>query len=247
MDRGDFEMADLVTYEQAGRVARIRLDDGKANVMSAAMLGALDKAFDRAAQERAVVVLSGRDNVFSAGFDLKTLRGGTAEEVFAMLRGGADLALKILSFQTPVISVIAGSAYPMGAFLTVASDWRIGAEGDWQIGFNEVQIGIVPPRWSIQLARQRIAPAHLSRTTVIGEMFAPAQALAAGFLDEVAPRADLDAAVERAIERMLSADPAAHAAAKRLLRGDVIATMRQAIDEDITLAFAEQVCARRAA
>jgi len=240
-------MADLVSYAREGRVARIAMDDGKVNVMSAAMLGALHAAFDRAAAEKAVVVLSGRPGVFSAGFDLKTLMGGTAGDFYAMLRLGAELALKVLAFGTPVMSVIEGHAYPMGAFLTLASDWRIGTAGDWRIGLNEVQIGIPAPRFAIEVARQRLAPAYLSRTTVTGEMFAPAEALAAGFLDEVAQPQELEAAVERALSRLLSADAESHRITKARLRGPAIAAIRAAIDEDITMTYASEVCARRAA
>ena len=240
-------MADLVTYELAGRVARIRFDDGRLNVMSPAMLGALHAAFDRAAQARAVTVLSGRPDIFSAGFDLKTLRGGTAADFYTMLRLGSELTLKILDFLTPVISVIEGHAYPMGAFLTLASDWRIGAAGDWRIGLNEVQIGIPAPRFAVEVARQRLHPAYLSRTAVTGEMFGPDASLAAGFVDEVVPRDGLATAVEAAVQRMLNADPAGHRLTKTRLRGEAIATMRRVIDEDITMAYAEEVAALRAA
>lgn len=53
-------MAELVTYRRTGRTARIRMDDGKVNAMGVAMLSALHSSFDRAAEERAVVVLGGR-------------------------------------------------------------------------------------------------------------------------------------------------------------------------------------------
>ena len=85
-------MGERVTYEKAGRSARIRMDDGKANAMGLAMLSELHDAFDRAANERAVVVLSGRENIFSAGFDLKVFSGGDAGETRRMLRLGAAIA-----------------------------------------------------------------------------------------------------------------------------------------------------------
>ena len=50
------------------------MDDGKLNVMSLAMLGALHAAFDRATEAGANVLLRGRCGVFSAGFDLEGLR-----------------------------------------------------------------------------------------------------------------------------------------------------------------------------
>lgn len=240
-------MAELVTYEEDNRVARITMDDGKANVMSVAMLGALHTAFDRAARSRSVVVLRGRDEIFSAGFDLKTLMGGSAGDFFAMLRLGAELALKILSFRTPVLTVTTGHAYPMGAFLMLAADYRIGSEGTWKVGLNEVQIGIPVPRFAVEVARQRLAPAWLSRTTVTGEMFGPADARLAGFVDEIVPLAQVDGTVDAAVARLLSADPASHALTKQRLRQDVIATLRSVIDEDITMAYASEIMSLRAA
>ena len=97
-------MSQLVSYERVGRAARIRMDDGKVNAMSPTLLGELHGAFDRAAAEQAIVVLEGRDTVFSAGFDLKLIAKGPAQEIHTMLRLGGELALKILSFPTPVIT-----------------------------------------------------------------------------------------------------------------------------------------------
>lgn len=225
-------MAELVTYERTGRAARIRMDDGKVNVMSAQMLTALHGAFDRAAAEQAIVVLSGRDNIFSAGFDLKVFRTGDAEGGRTMVKLGAELALKLLSFPTPVISVAAGHAYPMGAFLMLSSDWRIGAEGDWRTGLNEVRIGLTVPRFALEIARQRLQPAYFSRTAMTGELFQPAEALTAGFLDELVPAANLEAAVDAAIARMESLDAASHTATKARARAAAIAAVRAAIDQD---------------
>ena len=241
-------MADLVTYEQADGVVHIHMDDGKVNVMSAAMLDALHVAFDRAATDgAAAVVLSGRSHVFSAGFDLKVLQGGAAAEVYAMLRAGAELALKILAFPAPVITVTEGHAYPMGAFLMLAADMRLGAEGDWRVGLNEVRIGIAPPRFAVEVARQRLVPAYFSRTAVTGEMFGPAEAKAAGFIDQLVARQGLPAAVKQAVETALSLHPASHRLAKQRARGEVIARMREVIDADITLDYAHEVVARRVA
>jgi enoyl-CoA hydratase len=240
-------MTDPVTYERSGRAARIRFDDGKVNVMSPAMLQGLHDAFDRAAEEGAVVVLAGRSNIFSAGFDLKVIRGSSADDLHTMLQLGAELALKILAFPTPVITVVEGSAFPMGAFLILASDWRVGVEGDWKIGLNEVQIGIPVPRFGLEVARQRLQPAYLSRTAMLGEMFGPAEALKAGFIDQLVPRTDLAAATETAIAALEAAHPPSHTTTKRRARAAAIAAMRAAIDEDITLAESQRAVASRAA
>ncbi len=240
-------MSQLVSYERIGRAARLRMDDGKVNAMSPALLGELHAAFDRAAAEQAIVVLEGRDTVFSAGFDLKLIATGSAQEIHTMLRLGGELALKILSFPTPVITVTRGHAYPMGAFLMLAADWRIGAEGDWRTGLNEVRIGMTVPGFALEVARQRLTPAWFSRTVMTGEMFGPQAAREAGFVDVVLPPAEVEPAIQAAIVRMEALDPASHTATKRAARAASITAMRAAIDAEQTLERAERSVARRAA
>jgi enoyl-CoA hydratase len=225
-------MSEPLSYERVGRSARIRMDDGKVNVMNVGMLSALHRAFDRAAAESAIVVLSGRETIFSAGFDVKVFSAGDAEGSRTMVRLGAELALKVLAFPTPVITVATGHAYPMGAFLMLAADWRIGSEGEWRTGLNEVQIGLTVPLFALEVARQRLIPAYFSRTAVTGEMYGPEEARTAGFLDQVVSRADLAAAVDAAVERMGQLDFAAHAATKRRARAGAIAAVRAAIDDE---------------
>ena len=66
-------MQSPVTYRLDDRVATIALDDGRMNALSLDVFSALGLALDRAEADRAVVVLTGRPGVFSAGFDLRVL------------------------------------------------------------------------------------------------------------------------------------------------------------------------------
>ena len=79
-------MTELATYELEGRIATIVMDDGKVNAFSVPMLQAVHAAFDRAERDGAVVVLSGREGYFSAGFDLKVFGGGDPEQVLEIAR-----------------------------------------------------------------------------------------------------------------------------------------------------------------
>jgi enoyl-CoA hydratase len=236
-----------VTYSCNGTISRIVMDDGKANVMSVAMLKALHAAFDEAERDKTVAVLSATGRHFSGGFDLNVFAKGAADEQYEMVKAGAQLALRILSFPRPVVTACHGNAYPMGAFLIMASDYRLAAEGDYRIGMNEVAIGITPPRWAIEVARQRLTPAYLSRTVVTGEMFRPAEALAAGFFDRLVPAADLARSTNEAALAISRINVANHAVAKQRLRGEAIAKIRRVIDEDITPQYGEDRVASRAA
>jgi enoyl-CoA hydratase len=229
-------MRDLVSYRKTDAVAQLDMDDGKVNVMSTQMLGELLSAFDRAEQDGAVVLLtSSRQGIFSAGFDTKILRGGDAQRIYDMVRLGAELAARVLSFPLPVVVACNGHAFPMGAFLMLAADSRVGAEGPFKIGMNEVAIGIPVPSFALELGRLRMAPAYLQRTALTGEMFAPQDAMAAGFLDTVVPAEALMGVAQSIASSLSKIDFPAHASTKRRLRRTAAAAVRAAIDSEITL------------
>ncbi len=71
---------------------------GKVDAMSIPMLETLHGAFERADRDGAVVVLTGREGIFSAGFDLKVFPQGR-EPTVRMLRLGATLSASMSSFQ----------------------------------------------------------------------------------------------------------------------------------------------------
>jgi enoyl-CoA hydratase len=223
-------MGALVSYRLDDSVATITMDDGKVNVLSLAMLAELSAALDRAEADRAVVVLTGRPGVFSAGFDLPVLQGGTAAA--DMLRAGFDLAARLLAFPTPVLVACPGHAVAMGVFLVLCGDYRIGASGSYKLTANEVAIGLTMPRAAVEICRQRLTPACFNRAVVIAEVFPPEDAVAAGFLDRVVPAAELAGAAAAAAAELARLDLDAHAATKlrtRLLAGTAL---REAIDAD---------------
>lgn len=228
-------MTDLVTYERSGPVATVTMDDGKVNVFSIEMLRALHHALDRAEADGSVVLLTGRPGYFSAGFDLKVIRGAP-EGVVEMLTLGATLAERIMGFGRPVLTACSGHCYPAGAFLLLSADLRLGVDGPFRIGLNEVRIGLTLPRFAVEIARQRLTPAAFDRTVVNATMFDPHQAVAAGFLDEVVDPGELAEAARRGAEDLAALDPAAHRAVKRRARGPALSALRQAIEADFPAA-----------
>src|SRR3712207_6183886 len=125
-------MTTLVTYEGGDPVATIAMDDGKVNALSLQMLAELNAALDQADAHGAAVVLTGREGTFSAGFDLGVLRGGGSDAA-AMIRGGFELAARLLAFATPVVIACSGHAIAMAAFLVLSGDYRVGAAGPYKI------------------------------------------------------------------------------------------------------------------
>ncbi len=241
-------MSDLIAYRLAEGVATITMDDGKVNVMSVAMLQDLGEAFRQAEKDQAIVVLrSGRKDIFSAGFDLKVFAANDVERSLEMVKAGAELALHLMSHPFPTIGIMQGHAFPMGTFLLLACDVRIGAKGKHRMGLNEVAIGISPPGFAIELARSRVHPAWLSRTVTLGEMFEPDDAVVAGFLDRVVPATELEHTIDDLVSALRQLNAPSHALAEQRLRLPTIVAMREAITRELTLAAYRSSSAARTA
>src|SRR5258706_15693128 len=171
-----------VSFERDGQVGVITIDDGKANALSPDVLTALSDAFAKAEADGAsAVLLQGRPGKFSAGFDLSIMTSGI-EPMQALVTQGAELLLDIFTYPMPVVAACTGHALAAGALVLLVSDVRIGAEGEFKIGLNEVAIGMGLPVFAVEFARYRMPPSAFD-SALLGEVFAPAAALSAGYLD----------------------------------------------------------------
>ncbi|MCP4038780.1 MAG: crotonase/enoyl-CoA hydratase family protein [bacterium] len=230
-------MSDSVSYESTGDVAIVRLDDGKANALSPDTLSALNAALDQAEEAGHAVALVGRPDRFSAGFDLGVMREGGPAAARAMVQSGAELALRIARFPAPFVIGSTGHALAMGAVLLAAADTRIGAEGNYKIGYNEVAIGMTTPIFLIEMARARMPNTEFIRSTVQSLIYGPTDAVRAGLYDEVvAP----DAVVGRALaeaERLAKLPRRAYVATRAIVRGAALEQIEATLDEDLERNF----------
>ena len=231
-------MSSPVNYTFSDKISEIVMDDGKVNAVSLAMVQALNQALDQAEKDGGIVLLTGRPGIFSAGFHLKEI-ASSPENMHALLRGGATLAHRILSHPLPVVTACTGHAYPMGAFLMMAADFRYGVEGDFKIGMNEVAIGMTIPHFALELARGRLTPAHFNRTAMTGEMFGPEEAVKAGFLDELTAPADLRNKARAKCAQLTQIDLNAHKATKQRARKQWLENIQTATDDNLTLENAQ--------
>jgi enoyl-CoA hydratase len=224
-------VAEPVTYVLNGSVASITMDDGKVNSLSPRMLADLNHALDRAVADNATVLLTGRDQRFSAGFDLSILKQGGAA-AHEMLMAGFRLAERLLSFPTPVVVACNGHALAMGSFVLLSADLRIGAAGAFKIGANEVAIGLTMPHSAIEICRQRLTPAHFTRAVITAEIYAPEHAVEAGFLDQTVPSSELLPTAQKIALSLSQLNMPAHAATKLRARASTLAALRKAIEAD---------------
>ncbi len=221
-----------VHYEPGDRVAVIRIDDGKRNALSPEVLRGIYTAFDRAEADEAAVILTGREGVFSAGFDLKVMqRGGM--NALRMLSLGYGLTARVLAYPHPVIAACNGHVMAMGVFLLLSADYTIGSRGDFKVSANEVAIGMTMPRVAAAMLEHRLDPAAYQRAVTLAEFFDVESAARAGFFDELVDPEELAGRAGALAQQLLQLDPRAHSVSKRRIRKRLIRTIRRSRPLDL--------------
>ncbi len=224
-------MTDLVNYQLDGKVATITLQNGKVNAMSPDHIAAINGALDQAEQDKAIVMIVGQPGIFSAGFDLKVFQANPVNGV-EMVKAGSTLCRRLLAFPTPVIGVCTGHSVAQGCFTLMACDYRVGVDGPFQLGLNEVQIGMTMHHFGIELPRARLTPSYFQRSVNNAQMYSPAEAVEGGFLDKIVPADDLMKTAMAEAQRLSGLNLAAHKATKLKMRAGLLKTLDEAIAKD---------------
>jgi len=104
------------------------MDDGKANVMSLAMLNALQAAFDQAERDKTVPILKARGRHFSGGFDLNVFAKGSAQDQYLMVKAAPSWHCASCRFRCRWWPPATATPSRWGAFLIMSADHRIAAK-----------------------------------------------------------------------------------------------------------------------
>jgi len=224
-------MSELITYHLEDGIATLTLNNGKVNAISPDVIAAFNAALDQAVTDRAVVIITGQPGILSGGYDLKVMTSGPKEAV-SLVTAGSTLARRMLSHPFPIIVACPGHAVAKGAFLLLSADYRIGVEGPFSIGLNEVQIGMTMHHAGIELARDRLRRSAFHRSVINAEMFDPASAVDAGFLDKVVPAEQLQEAALTAARQLKKINMNAHKHTKLKVRKALLDLLDDAIIRD---------------
>ncbi|MCL4189580.1 MAG: enoyl-CoA hydratase/isomerase family protein [Rhodobacteraceae bacterium] len=190
------------------------------NVLGFEGLAELAALVDEALADPAVtgIVLTSAKPDFAGGMDLAAFSGlrargpaGIFAGVMAMHallrrieRGGADPAAGRPA--KPVVAALTGTAAGAGYELALACHRIIAADGARvRIGLPEIRVGLFPGAGGTTRLSRRLGAMAAAPFLLEGRMLAPAEAQAAGLVDEVAPAAAL---LDRAREWIRTARPA---------------------------------------
>ncbi|MBU3058737.1 crotonase/enoyl-CoA hydratase family protein [Pseudomonas indica] len=224
-------MSELISYHLDDGIATLTLNNGKVNAISPDVIAAFNEALDRAEQDKAIVILTGQPGILSGGYDLKVMTSGP-QNAIDLVAAGSTLARRMLAHPYPIIVACPGHAVAKGAFLLLSADYRIGVEGPFNIGLNEVQIGMTMHHVGIELARDRLRKSAFHRSVINGEMFDPQGAVDAGFLDRVVPVGELMPVALATARQMKKINMTAHRNTKLKVRKVLLETLDKAIELD---------------
>ena len=163
-----------------------------------------------------VIVLSGRgDEGFCAGADLQA--GAAFKFDFSTPNiDYADLLRDARSSTLPLVARVNGACMAGGMGLLCMTDMAVASE-DARFGLPEVQVGVFPMQ--VMSLLQELVPQRLIREWALtGEPFGAHEARAAGLLNYVVPRGELDSKTEWLIERIAGKSPTAIRRGKHAMR-----------------------------
>lgn len=226
-------MNEFITYQSEEKYVIITIKNGKANAISHEVIAGLNSALDKAEAESKVVILTGQPGILSAGFDLKVMTA-SPKAALELVTKGSRLSHRMLSFPTPIIIACNGHAVAKGAFLLLSCDYRIGIEGDFKIGLNEVAIGMTMHNAGIEIAKARLSSVSFERSVCNAEMYSPEEAVIAGFLDKIVPAENLMSTITKAAENFSKLNMKAHAGTKLKSRKPYLDKLANAIELDLT-------------
>lgn len=176
---------DAIEIQDRDETTLVRMDDGKVNALSVAFLGELAGKVEKALDIGRPVVIAGNDRIFSAGLDLNEVPTLDADGLRELIGSFGDVLGPILREPVPVVAALGGHAIAGGAILALACDHRVAAP-DAEIGATEMEIGIPFPPTDIALFTSRLPTRTIRRTILDPRRVAGKEAVALGWIDEVA-------------------------------------------------------------
>ncbi len=211
-----------IRFDLADHVARVTIDRPEVlNAIDAAAEAELQAIWARIEADRNVrcVVLTGAgDRAFSAGADMKGNSGKSGLEYWAQERPGGfgGIALR-QTLDVPVIARVNGHALGGGFEMVLGCDIVVAA-AEASFGLPEARVGRLPLDGGMTLLQRQIPFRQAMGVLLTGRRIQAAEALSMGIVNEVVPRVELDAAVDRWVADILVCAPLSVRAIKQTVR-----------------------------
>jgi Delta3-Delta2-enoyl-CoA isomerase len=186
-------MLDVIDHPDG--IRELKIARPPVNALNTELLRKLIEAIKAAANQAAILV-TGQPGVFSAGLDVRSMLELDREGVSTLFVELWRAQHAIAHSATPVIFGLTGHSPAGGTVLAIHGDYRVMALGEFRLGLNEVQVGLLPGP-PIHGAFRRLVGGHASQLLTRGALVDPATALRVGLVDELC---DASQVATRALE-----------------------------------------------
>jgi methylglutaconyl-CoA hydratase len=179
---------ETIKVETTSDVAVLTLNrPEKRNAISHQMIEEMLKALDEIkAGSARVLIITGANNAFCAGMDLRVLkdfRSQSDAEIAADARLIAALFRRVYTFPKPTIAAVNGPAIAGGCGLATVCDFTL-AIPEAKFGYTEVRIGFIPALVSTYVIRQ-VGEKRARDLLISGRIFRAAEAQSMGIVNEL--------------------------------------------------------------
>src|SRR5512132_248154 len=236
-------MSENLIVEKRNTVAIVTLNRPEVrNAFDDVLISNLTKVFLDIENDETVraVVLAGAGPAFCAGADLnwmKRMAGYGYEQNLADAKALAGMLSTLDRLSKPTVARVHGPAYAGGVGLVAACDIAIGSH-EAEFCLTEVKLGLSPATISPYVVRamgERLA----RRYFLTGEVIDAGEAYRLRLLSDVAPKEELDGAVNALLGHLVSGGPAAQAKIKDLIRSIAARPVDEAMIGDTAKRIAE--------
>ncbi len=209
-----------IIYEKSESIATITLNRPEAlNAWSQELAQEFLSAMEDARTDesvKAVVITGAGEKAFSAGADIKAMKGMTALKARELSNMGYRICNAIERLEKPVIAAINGFALGGGMEVSMACDFRI-ASDKARMGQTEINIGLIPGWGGTQRLTRLVGKARAKELVYTGRIIDANTALQWGIVNMVVPAEQLKTAVMQFAQELANKAPVAMKVAKSLI------------------------------
>lgn len=190
------------------KVAILTLDRGKANAINAEMVKELTDMIQNIQADASVggLILTGKEDFFSAGLDLIELYDYSENEIKDFWNNFLILVKTAASFSKPMVAAINGHSPAGGCVFALCCDYRLMAEGKYIIGLNEVAVGIIVPDSVFNLYSFWLGKALAYQFLLEAKLMGTGEALQYKLVNEVVNPGSILTLADRQIRKYLQFD-----------------------------------------
>ena len=226
----------IATLSKENDISIIKLDDGKANAFSYDMLSQVNDLLKKVPRDSGALVITGREGLFSGGFDLKTLATGDMEKITKMVQLGYRLLLELFSFDRPIVAAVSGHSIALGLFVTCSADYRIAIDGKYVCQANEVRNNMDIPTQIKEIIRARVNKKYFYSAVYHSDAYSVQDSIEVGYIDEVVSEDQFMKRVMEKAKELATLPHPFYANTKKTAQDDVRQKIADAIDKYENLA-----------